>query len=308
MVPHNSAQFLIPIPVQPQLSTATFPSSMPALRRDLSDSTIASVDQPSHLFPSSEHHQTASSANIQNLVNEPASKAASNKKKKMTEVEYRDRIGRAQLAYGGSANWCHLYRSVPLGSLPTKDEFDNYPPPPAFELLLQVPIQKARKNSEVAHFFVKDSKLRIHSPCDFKYNFGIDGTCSESDDDSINNNNDDTDNNSNNNNNNEASNVKRVGKDKTEKNSSDRFRCQMVFNKATATEPELRCGKSYVAGNGTRSRERHMDKHHRGVRTAVQNFRRLQRFVQGLDDNIEDDSNIPICNCGGAKRVQEVGI
>ena len=44
---------------------------MPMLRRDLSDSTLASVDQPSHLFsrlPSSEHQPITTSANIQGTV------------------------------------------------------------------------------------------------------------------------------------------------------------------------------------------------------------------------------------------------
>ncbi|KAF9995727.1 hypothetical protein BGZ80_007441, partial [Entomortierella chlamydospora] len=83
----------------------------------------------------------------------------------------------------------------------------------------------------------------------------------------------DSENNENNNNTNSNHNncSKRKGvnrdkgmNDKTGKNSLDRFRCQMVISAVTSTEPELRCGRSYVVGNGARTRQRHMDKHHPG--------------------------------------------
>jgi len=85
----------------------------------------------------------------------------------------------------------------------------------------------------------------------------------------------------------------------------------MVITPATGTQPELRCGKPYVIGQGSRSRRRHLDRDHPGVRSAVLTFRRQQLRVQNpekLISNVVNDADIPKCNCGGAERNQLVRI
>ncbi|KAF9197855.1 hypothetical protein BGZ49_001543 [Haplosporangium sp. Z 27] len=311
----SSAQFIIPLPVQPQLSRTTFTPSIPLLQRDFSDSTIVSVDQLSHLFshpPLPEHHRVATPTNILNLIKESVSKAVSNRQQKLTDADYNDRMGRARIACGGSVSWCHLYKQVRFESLPTKEEFEANPPPPALQRLLDVPIEKSRKNSEVEHFIEKQSMHGTYSHR-YKYNNDTDGGCSENDGDNNNNNNNNSNSNSDNNDNNNDNKGNGVNKDrgmndKTVKNSPERFRRQMVITTATSTEPELLCGKPCFVGNGARLRKTQLDRDNPGVRTAALKFRRLQQIVRDQEPLISqnvDDSNTPICGCGGAKRDQK---
>ncbi|KAF9114110.1 hypothetical protein BGW39_003505, partial [Mortierella sp. 14UC] len=98
---------MIPIQVQSQFqSTTTFPPSMPMLHRDLSDSTLASIEQPLHSLPSvhsSDHQPVTTSATLQKLTREAAAKATPSRKKKPTQAEFETRIESARIAYGGSA-------------------------------------------------------------------------------------------------------------------------------------------------------------------------------------------------------------
>ena len=82
---HNKTQAMIPIQVQSQFQpTPTFSPLTPILRRDHSDSTLASVEQPLHLLPSlpsSGHQPVTVSATLNKLTKEAAAKANYTRKK-----------------------------------------------------------------------------------------------------------------------------------------------------------------------------------------------------------------------------------
>jgi len=90
---HNTTQAIIPIQVQSQFQpTPTFQIMPPTLQRDLSGSTLASVEQPSHLLPtlpSSDHQPVTSSATLHKLTKEAAAKATSIRKKKRLKLSTR---------------------------------------------------------------------------------------------------------------------------------------------------------------------------------------------------------------------------
>ncbi|OAQ22304.1 hypothetical protein K457DRAFT_26191, partial [Linnemannia elongata AG-77] len=198
---HNTAQVIIPVQVQSQFQpTATFPPMAAILQRGHLDSMLASIEQPLHLLsssPSSDHRPIATSATLQKLTREVAANAIPTRKKKTTEDVFETRIANARLAYGGSVGWCRLYRSVPFGMLPTKEQLKTHNPPSAMKLLSDVPIDKSRANSEVGHFFEKQSMNSAHHYA-YKYKYH---QHSSDDSNSDNNNSDDNNNNNHNHNN-----------------------------------------------------------------------------------------------------------
>ncbi|KAF9341163.1 hypothetical protein BGX26_008756, partial [Mortierella sp. AD094] len=157
---------MIPAQVQSQFQpTATFPPTTAMLQRDHLDSTLVSIEQPLHLLsssPSSNHRRIATSATLQKHTKEVAAKAIPTRKKKTTQDEFETRIANARLAYGGSVGWCQLYRDVPFGMLPTVEQLKAHDPPSAMKLLSVVPIDKSRANSEVRHFFERQSMNSAH--------------------------------------------------------------------------------------------------------------------------------------------------
>ncbi|KAF9991790.1 hypothetical protein BGZ79_003977, partial [Entomortierella chlamydospora] len=349
---HSTTQAMTPVQVQSRFQpTAAFPLTTAMLQRDHSDSTLVSIEQPLDLLsssPSSNHRLITTSATLQEHTKEVAAKAIPTRKKKSIKEGIETRIANARLAYGGSVGWCQLYKDLKIGMLPTVEQLGAHNPPSAMKLLSVVPISKSRANSEVGHFFERQSLNNAHHYA-YKYKYHQRGNDDSNSDYSDNDNNDNNDNNNSNNNNNnddddddnddndkgddygddnggnidnnnnsnKINNSKRnkpsrpnsnqgkgVSKNKTGKDTSQRFRCQMVITPATDTQPELRCGKPYATGQGTRSRRRHMDRDHPGVRNAVLTFRQLQLRVQHPEKFISDDSDIPKCECGGADRSQ----
>ncbi|KAH7056149.1 hypothetical protein BKA57DRAFT_197640 [Linnemannia elongata] len=151
---HNTAQVIIPVQVQSQFQpTATFPPMAAMLQRGHLNSMLASIEQPLHLFsssPSSDHRPIATSATLQKLTREVAANAIPTRKKKTTEDVFETRIANARLAYGGSVGWCRLYRSVPFGMLPTKEQLKTHNPPSAMKLLTDVPIDNTSTTSTAA--------------------------------------------------------------------------------------------------------------------------------------------------------------
>ena len=98
---------------------------------------------------------------------------------------------------------------------------------------------------------------------------------------------------------------------KDKKNGGKRYYyCQVVTVPATAYQPETRCGKRYSLKTNNRSRKRHIDTAHPGIRAAVCNFRLLQTAVQDPEKfiNQDPDSAMRPCDCGGDHRDEQVRI
>ncbi|KAF9084689.1 hypothetical protein BGX27_003734, partial [Mortierella sp. AM989] len=186
--------------------------------------------------------------------------------------------------------------------------------------LLEVPIEKATRNdSEPGHFYSKEEVSNNNNNSDY-------GNDSVNDSVNDNDNNSNSDSNEDNNSNSDGNSGKGKGKggankdnDKNKNKNKDKnkdkknrsglvYYCQMVTKPATATQPAVRCGKKYTLKTNNRSRKRHLDTAHPGVRTTMCNFRLLQLTVQTpekLISNREPDSAMQPCNCGGVERDQQ---
>ncbi|KAF9402439.1 hypothetical protein BGZ76_007309, partial [Entomortierella beljakovae] len=129
--PSFSAVRNVPQPVytiQQPPSVVPISSPTPSLHYNTSYSSAGSLhllSETSELdprFPLQEPQPTTipiDRHSIKKLANASMLKSSSKKKKQPTGNDIIGRIKGAQAAFGGTSGWCQLYKTIPLGSLPT---------------------------------------------------------------------------------------------------------------------------------------------------------------------------------------------